>query len=92
MRDFRSLLETENGEMGDRKIRFLKSLLYFPVPHFPLGNFLMLRNTSFKIVLGVLAVIALLGLLRYKPWQRSQSQQEAANARAHLNVGFLPVT
>ncbi|MGH9842308.1 MAG: ABC transporter substrate-binding protein [Blastocatellia bacterium] len=54
----------------------------------------MLRNTSVKIILGVIAAIAVLGLLRFKPWQRSQSTQpaEIANARASLNVGFLPVT
>jgi len=55
----------------------------------------MFRNTSLKIFLGAIAVIAILGLLRFKPWQRSKSQQagnETATARAQLNVGFLPVT
>lgn len=55
----------------------------------------MFRNTSVKIALGAIAVIAILGLLRFKPWQRSASQQggnETTVARAELNVGFLPVT
>jgi NitT/TauT family transport system substrate-binding protein len=55
----------------------------------------MFRNTSVKIALGAIAVIAVLGLLRFKPWQRSASQQtgnETTVARAELNVGFLPVT
>jgi len=54
----------------------------------------MIRNTSLKILLGVVAAIAILGLLRFKPWQRSQSNQpaETADARASLNVGYLPVT
>lgn len=55
----------------------------------------MFRNTSVKIALGAIAVIAILGLLRFKPWQRSASQPsggDASLARAELNVGFLPVT
>jgi len=54
----------------------------------------MFRNTSVKIILGVIAAIAVLGLLRFKPWQRDQSTQstEIAGGRASLNVGFLPVT
>src|SRR5438045_5648889 len=54
----------------------------------------MFRNTGLKILLGAIVVIAILGLLRFKPWQRSKSQagNETATARAQLNVGFLPVT
>ena len=55
----------------------------------------MFRNTSVKIALGAIAVIAVFGLLRFKPWQRSASQPsggDASLARAELNVGFLPVT
>ena len=54
----------------------------------------MIRNTSLKILLGVIAAIAVLGLLRFKPWQRGQSNQSAdvADTRASLNVGYLPVT
>jgi hypothetical protein len=52
----------------------------------------MLRNTYLKIILGAVAVMAILGLLRFKPWQRSSSPSETSTARAQLNVGFLPVT
>ena len=54
----------------------------------------MFRNTSVKILLGAIVVIAALGLLRFKPWQRGQSNQpaESADARESLNVGYLPVT
>src|SRR6185369_10615572 len=54
----------------------------------------MFRNTGLKILLGAIVVIAILGLLRFKPWQHLKSQPgaETATARAQLNVGFLPVT
>ena len=55
----------------------------------------MIRNTSLKILMGVVIVIAVLGLLRFKPWQRGQSGQmgtDANDTRASLNVGYLPVT
>jgi NitT/TauT family transport system substrate-binding protein len=53
----------------------------------------MFKNTSVKIVLGAIGVIAILGLLRFKPWQRSaRPDTETSSARAQLNVGFLPVT
>jgi NitT/TauT family transport system substrate-binding protein len=55
----------------------------------------MIRNTALKIFLGVVAAIAVLGLLRFKPWQRSTPQtagDETATRRAQLSVGFLPVT
>ena len=57
-------------------------------------------KTSTRIVIGVIAVIAVLGLLRYRPWD----DQGVANARdvihegsntkatRELTVGFLPVT
>ncbi|HZF41178.1 MAG TPA: ABC transporter substrate-binding protein [Blastocatellia bacterium] len=54
----------------------------------------MFRSSAARWIIGVIAVIAALGLLRYKPWQRGA--QETANmadeAREKLNVGFLPVT
>ena len=54
----------------------------------------MIRNTSLKILLGAVVVIAVLGVLRFKPWQRGQSTNtlETTGARAGLDVGFLPVT
>ncbi|MBK9314481.1 MAG: hypothetical protein IPM55_09595 [Acidobacteria bacterium] len=51
----------------------------------------MFRNTYLKIIIGSVIVIAILGLLRYKPWQRDAGFEEDAE-RAQLNVGFLPVT
>ena len=54
----------------------------------------MFRSSAARWIIGVIAVIAVLGLLRYKPWQRGA--QETANladeACEKLNVGFLPVT
>ena len=55
----------------------------------------MLRSPIAKILLGVVVVIALLALLRYKPWQsikNTATTDEVADARARLNVGYLPVT
>jgi NitT/TauT family transport system substrate-binding protein len=53
----------------------------------------MFRSTPFKIGLGVIAAIAVLGLLRYKPWQsKNQEAGLEISAREKLNVGFLPVT
>jgi NitT/TauT family transport system substrate-binding protein len=53
----------------------------------------MFRSTPFKIALGVIAAIAILGLLRYKPWQsKNRDAGLEISARESLNVGFLPVT
>ena len=55
----------------------------------------MLRSPATRILLGVFVVIAFLGLLRFKPWQRSSTGSnsgEIAAAREKLNVGYLPVT
>lgn len=52
----------------------------------------MFRSPIVKIVLGAIAVIIILGLLRFKPWQRSHSVEEIGGGREQLNVGFLPVT
>ena len=58
----------------------------------------MLRSTTARVALGVIVLIAALGLLRFKPWQRGGggSVEQAANVangpRQQLNVGFLPVT
>lgn len=57
----------------------------------------MFRSTSARILIGAVIVIALLGLMRYKPWQRGAKTQLASNemtedGRERLNVGFLPVT
>lgn len=62
----------------------------------------MIRSSTARIVLAVVAAFALLGILRYKPWQRAGGSQGVApgatgasgsgEARAKLTVGFLPVT
>ncbi len=43
---------------------------------------------------GAIAFVALLGLLRFRPWQEATttSTAETANVRQTLAVGFLPVT
>jgi len=48
----------------------------------------MLRSNVARVTLGVIALIAVLGLLRYKPWQR----EAPPASRERLAVGFLPVT
>jgi len=54
----------------------------------------MFRSSAIRWIIGVIVVIAALGLLRYKPWQRGAQQTAnlADEAREKLNVGFLPVT
>ena len=47
----------------------------------------MFRSTGFRWVAGIVAAIALLAVLRAKPWQKS-----ASRTRQELTVGFLPVT
>lgn len=55
----------------------------------------MFRSTGARLAIGAVIIVALLGLLRYKPWQRGAQTSSAATteeARERLNVGFLPVT
>jgi hypothetical protein len=54
----------------------------------------MLRSAAARWVLGTLAFILVLGVLRYKPWQRPETQENAVTSptRETLAVGFLPVT
>ena len=54
----------------------------------------MLRSTVSRWMLGLVALIAVLGLVRFKPWQRlaGPGVGSTAEARERLNVGFLPVT
>ena len=54
----------------------------------------MFRSSATRWIIGVIAVIAVLGLLRYKPWQRGAQQTTGLTdeVREKLNVGFLPVT
>lgn len=65
----------------------------------------MLRSSTARGVLAVIAAMVLLGVLRYKPWQRSDAGRSGGGAtpaagisasteggREKLTVGFLPVT
>jgi hypothetical protein len=54
----------------------------------------MFRSWAARWAFGTLAVIAVLGLLRFKPWQRGSGTLagRASEARQRLSVGFLPVT
>ncbi len=48
----------------------------------------MFRSAVARWVVGVVVLVAVLGVARFKPWQRGG----AGGARAQLQVGFLPVT
>lgn len=48
----------------------------------------MLRSSAAKWIIGVVVVVAVLGVLRFKPWRRGDTAAE----RQALSVGFLPVT
>jgi hypothetical protein len=64
----------------------------------------MLRSSTARAVLAVIAVVVILGVLRYKPWQRPAPEQAGSatpvagtstgteGGRQKLTVGFLPVT
>jgi ABC-type nitrate/sulfonate/bicarbonate transport systems, periplasmic components len=56
----------------------------------------MLRSPIARWTLGVLALIAVLGVLRFKPWRyeslRQAFQGKSENSRMELKVGYLPVT
>ena len=54
----------------------------------------MFRSPVVRWVCGLILVIVILGLVRFKPWRfiAHQAAQEQAHARAELKVGFLPVT
>jgi NitT/TauT family transport system substrate-binding protein len=55
----------------------------------------MLRSSASRWILGIIAFIAVLGLLRFKPWQRGSDHPIGSGsnqARPELKVGFLPVT
>jgi NitT/TauT family transport system substrate-binding protein len=50
-----------------------------------------LRSPGARWVLGTLAFIAILGVLRFKPWPHG-GLRAGDEARERLTVGFLPVT
>jgi NitT/TauT family transport system substrate-binding protein len=51
----------------------------------------MMKSSITRWIIGVVVVIGILGLIRFKPWKRNSAEQTAAN-RPELKVGFLPVT
>jgi hypothetical protein len=58
---------------------------------------MLFRSKLFRLAIGVVAFIALLGVLRFKPWQRKDASSRVlmssdASGRQGLQVGFLPVT
>jgi NitT/TauT family transport system substrate-binding protein len=56
----------------------------------------MLRSPIARWTLGVIALIAVLGVLRFKPWRYESLKQvfqgKSENSRMELKVGYLPVT
>ena len=54
----------------------------------------MFRSSVIRWVLGLLVVIAVLGVIRFKPWRFKSggAAVQQAQAREDLRVGFLPVT
>jgi NitT/TauT family transport system substrate-binding protein len=54
----------------------------------------MFRSSSAKWIVGVVLVIGVLAVVRFKPWRMASggAGHESTNARAELKVGFLPVT
>ena len=55
----------------------------------------MLRSSTARWIVGLTVFIAVLGVLRYKPWVRTNRPMDARHlpdGRELLQVGFLPVT
>ena len=54
----------------------------------------MFRSSVIRWVLGLLVMIAVLGVIRFKPWRFKSggAALQQAQAREDLRVGFLPVT
>ncbi len=50
----------------------------------------MIKSSIARWIIGVVIVIGILGLIRFKPWKRGGA--ESAATRQELAVGFLPVT
>ena len=51
----------------------------------------MIGSTAVRWMAGAVIAIAVLGVLRFKPWA-SRAAEGSEQARKKLNVGFLPVT
>jgi hypothetical protein len=53
----------------------------------------MFRSSVTRWILGLLIVIAVLAVVRFKPWRSFREPgTQSAQARQDLSVGFLPVT
>ena len=52
----------------------------------------MFRSSVGRWLVGLILLIAVLALIRFKPWRLRGNSQQQAQARAELKVGFLPVT
>src|SRR6266849_8456823 len=55
----------------------------------------MFRSSIIRWILGFVVFLAVVSLLRFRPWQRNAAKQEAtdlAEQRQVLKVAFLPVT
>jgi hypothetical protein len=55
----------------------------------------MFRSSAARWAAGVVLVVGLLALARFKPWERLRGPaagERAAAPRKQLQVGFLPVT
>ena len=52
----------------------------------------MFRSSVGRWILGLILLIAVLAFIRFKPWRLRGNNQQQAQARAELKVGFLPVT
>src|SRR5882724_5916277 len=54
----------------------------------------MMRSSAARWIVGTIAFVAAISLLRFRPWEHSAKQPVAKNeeARETLTVGFLPVT
>jgi len=52
----------------------------------------MFRSSVGRWLVGLIVLIAVLAVMRFKPWRLRGNNQQQAQARAELKVGFLPVT
>ena len=52
----------------------------------------MFRSSVGRWLVGLIVLIAVLAVMRFKPWRFRGNNQQQAQARAELKVGFLPVT
>lgn len=54
----------------------------------------MFRSPAARWIAGVIAFVAIISLLRFRPWEQGGEQQAGQTKEAHdtLAVGFLPVT